>query len=77
MIGCSIFPGLILVFFGVLLLLENIGIADGLVSTYWPVALIILGVASIYNIYRLRRLRFNRSRVRWMPDINDDRSRGN
>ena len=79
MIGCSIFPGLILVFFGVLLLLENMGIADGLVSTYWPVSLIIVGVASIFNIYRLRRIRLNRSRIRWMsdtPDINEE-SRNN
>lgn len=79
MIGCSVFPGLILVFFGVLLLLENIGIANGLVKTYWPVSLIIVGVASIFNIYRLRRMRLNRSRIRWMsgiPDINED-SRNN
>ncbi len=79
MIGCSVFPGMILVFFGVLLLLENMGIANGLVKTYWPVSLIIVGVASIFNIYRLRRMRLNRSRIRWMsdiPDINED-SRNN
>ena len=71
MIGCSVFPGMILVFFGVLLLLENMGIANGLVKTYWPVSLIIIGVASIFNIYRLRRIRLNRSRIRWMSDIPD------
>ena len=52
MIACSVFPGLILVFFGVLLLLENTGVSNDLVGTYWPVALIILGVAIIYNVYR-------------------------
>ena len=52
MIACSVFPGLILVFFGVLLLLENTGVSNELVGTYWPVALIILGVAIIYNVYR-------------------------
>jgi uncharacterized membrane protein len=64
MIACSVFPGLILVFFGVLLLLENLGVSDGLVGRYWPVSLIILGVASLYNIFRLRRNILNRPKGR-------------
>ena len=70
MIGCSMFPGLVLIFFGVLLLLENLGVSDGLVGKYWPVVLVILGVASFVNIARFRN-RISRFRRRWPPDVGE------
>ena len=70
MIGCAPLVALVLIFFGVLLLLENLGVADGLVGRYWPVVLIILGLASLFNIYRLR-VRFRRFRRRWPPDMDE------
>ena len=68
MIGCPVFVGVILVFFGVLLLLENLDVSENLVGRYWPVILIILGLASVFNMFRLRS-RFNRFRRRWPPDM--------
>ncbi len=70
------FLSLILILFGVLLLLENLGISENLVGRYWPVALIILGVTSLFSVFRLR-IRFNQLRDRlrgrfggrWPPDI--------
>ena len=70
MIGCSVPLGTILVFFGVLLLLQNLGVSDNLVGRYWPVALIILGLVSVFNISRLR-FRFRRFRRRWPPNIDE------
>lgn len=70
MIGCAPLVALVLIVFGVLLLLENLGVADDLVGRYWPVILIIVGLASLFNIYRLR-VRFRRFRRRWPPDIEE------
>ena len=64
--GCAVTLGLVLIFFGVILLLENLGIADGLLNTYWPVILIVLGLATLFNIYRIRS-KFRRSRYRGPP----------
>lgn len=64
------FVSLVLLFFGVLFLLENIGVSDNLVGKYWPLILIILGLAGLFNMYRFR-VRFIRFRRRWPPDIND------
>lgn len=68
MIGCPGLLSLVLIFFGVLFLLENVGVSDDLVGTYWPLILIILGIAGLVNMYRWR-VRFNRFRRRWPPDI--------
>ena len=65
--GCSYLVSLSLVFFGVLLLLETTGVADELVSRYWPVVLILLGLVSLYNMRRYR-VRFKRFRNRFPPD---------
>ena len=54
MIGCPAFVSLVLVFFGVLFLLENLGVSDGLVGRYWPLILIILGIVTAFNVFRLR-----------------------
>jgi hypothetical protein len=67
MIGCLIFVSAIPIFFGVILLLENLGIADGLVSKYWPLILIVLGIGGIVNVLRIRA----RFRGRWPPDTLD------
>ena len=53
-IGCPAILGLTAIFFGVLFLLENLGVRDGLVRDFWPVALIIVGVLSIVNVRRYR-----------------------
>ena len=60
--------GVTLIFFGVLLLLENLGVSNDLIGNYWPVILIILGLASILNVYRLR-VRLRRMGRRWPRDI--------
>ena len=62
--------GLTLTFFGVLFLLENLGVSDGLAGKYWPVILIILGVASVFNIFRYKA-RFNRFGRDWPPRIDE------
>jgi hypothetical protein len=67
MIGCAVFPSLVLIFFGVLFFLENLGVADGLVSRYWPVILIVLGVSSLFNLRRWR-VWFSRFPRGWPPD---------
>ena len=64
--GCAVTFGLVLIFFGVLLLLENLGISDDLLNTYWPVILIVLGLVTLFNLYRIRS-RFRRSRYRGPP----------
>lgn len=64
MAGCLVFPGLVLVFFGVLLLLENLGVAENLVGRYWPVVLIVVGLASMFNMNGLR-VRISRLRNRF------------
>ena len=61
---------LVLIFFGVLFLLQNLGVSDGLVGRYWPLILIILGIMSLFNMFKLR-IRFNRFRRRWPPIINE------
>ena len=43
-----------MLFFGVLFLLETLGVYDGLVGRYWPVVLIILGIMSAFNMFRMR-----------------------
>lgn len=72
MIGCSGAASVTLIFFGVLLLLESLGVSDGIVGRYWPLILIILGVMSIINMVR-SRVRFRRYRERfgrqWPPGI--------
>ena len=64
------FIGLVLIFFGVLFLLENVGVSDDLVGRYWPVILIILGLGTLFNMVRFRTA-FNRFRRRWPPDVGD------
>ena len=54
MIGCGGAVSVTLIFFGVLLLLESLGVSDGIVGRYWPLILIILGVMSIINMVRFR-----------------------
>lgn len=66
--GCGPFMSLVLVFFGVLLLLETTGVVDDLFSTYWPVILIILGLSSLYKSYRFRA-KLKRFGGRWPPDV--------
>ena len=60
----------VLIFFGVLFLLQNLGVSDGLVGRYWPLILIILGIMSLFNMFKLR-IRFNRFRRRRPPFINE------
>ena len=76
MIGCPAFVNVILIFFGALLLLDNLDVTDNLVGRYWPVILIILGILSLFNMFRLKvkanqfRDRFrDRFGGRWPPDI--------
>ena len=68
MLGCPALMGVTLIFFGVLLLLENLGVSNDLIGNYWPVILIILGLASILNVYRWR-VRLRRMGRRWPRDI--------
>lgn len=67
-IGCPAILGLTAIFFGVLFLLQNLGVRDDLVRDFWPVALIIVGVLSLANIYRLRIRYSGRFRRGWPPD---------
>ena len=63
MMGCGGTVGVTLIFFGVLFLLENLGVSDGLVGKLWPVILIVLGAMSLLNLFRFRsRLRYFRNR---------------
>ena len=62
------FVGVILIFFGVLFLLDNLGVSDNLVGKYWPLILIVLGIMSILNMLKIRA-RFNRFRRHWPPNI--------
>lgn len=48
------FLGLILIFVGVILLLEKLNILDGGIGTYWPVILIAIGI-SIFISHQRRR----------------------
>ncbi|MBI2936535.1 MAG: hypothetical protein HYY31_07015 [Chloroflexi bacterium] len=43
------FAGLVLVFVGVVLLLERLDIISNGFSTYWPVILIVLGLSFLFN----------------------------
>ena len=65
-IGCPAILGFTVIFFGVLFLLENLGVRDNLVKDFWPVALILIGVMSIVNIRRYR-IRYG-GRRGWPPD---------
>ena len=67
-IGCPAILGLTAIFFGVLFLLANLGVRDGLVRDFWPVALIIVGVLSIVNVNRFRIRYGGRYRRGWPPD---------
>ena len=67
MIGCASLPSLVLIFFGVLFLLENLGVADGIVGRYWPVILIALGISGLLNMRKMRT-RFIRFRRNWPPE---------
>ena len=67
MTGCAGLPSLVLIFFGVLFLLENLGGGDGLVGRYWPVILIVVGISGFLNL-RSMRGRLVRSRRRWPPE---------
>ena len=72
MIGCSGAGGLTLIFFGVLFLLENLGVSDNLVGRYWPVILIILGAISLFNLQRFR-VRWRRYRSQRPPYIDGEK----
>ena len=65
--SCAALPSLVLIFFGVLFLLENLGIAEGIVGRYWPVILIVLGISGLLNMRRMRT-RFTRFRRNWPPE---------
>ena len=67
-IGCPAILGLTAIFFGVLFLLENLGVRDDLVGDFWPVALIVIGVLSIVNVRRYRIRYGGRPRRGWPPD---------
>lgn len=71
MIGCAVFPSVVLIFFGVLLLLENVGVSDNLVGRFWPVILIILGAGGLFNMNRMR-IRFNQVRSRFKDRFGGD-----
>ncbi len=64
--GCGLAISFTLITFGVLLLLENLGVANNLVARYWPVVLIILGIVGLLDLRRMRA-RFDRFRMRWPP----------
>lgn len=67
MTGCAGLPSLVLILFGVLFLLENLGVGEGLVGRYWPVILIVVGISGFLNLRRMsgRLVRFRR---RWPPE---------
>ena len=46
--------GLGLIYFGVLFLLENLGVGNNLASRYWPIFLIFLGIVFLINMGRIR-----------------------
>ena len=46
------FLGLVVIFIGLILLLERLGVIEDGFSTYWPVLLIALGVAMVVNWWR-------------------------
>ena len=41
----------ILIFVGVLFLLQNLKIIDNAIGTYWPVILILIGGVMVFNAY--------------------------
>ena len=51
--GCSVSISLIAILFGVLFLLENAGVSEDLVETYWPIALVLLGLSGLFGILRV------------------------
>jgi len=67
-IGCPSLVGFTLVSFGVMFLLETLGVADNVVGRFWPLILIVLGLSSLFNVSRWR-VRMNRFGRRWPPDI--------
>ena len=68
MIGCAGLLSLAIIFFGVLFLLESLGISDNAVGRFWPLIIIFFGLASLINLIRFRA-RIHRFRRRWPPDI--------
>ncbi len=48
------FLGLAVIFVGLVLLLERLGIIEGGFSTYWPLLLIALGATMVVNWWRKR-----------------------
>ena len=54
MLGCAGIISLGLIYFGVLFLLENLGVGNQLASRYWPIFLIFLGIVSLINMGRIR-----------------------
>ena len=49
------FLGMILIFVGVILLLERLNILEGGIATYWPVILIAFGISMFISHQRRRR----------------------
>ena len=49
------FLGLILIFVGIILLLERLNILEGGIGTYWPVILIAVGISIFISHQRQRR----------------------
>ena len=49
------FIGIVLVIVGAVLLLERLDIIEGDLGTYWPLLLVAVGVAMIFNRLRGRR----------------------
>ena len=68
--GCSVSISLIAILFGVLFLLENAGVSKDLVETYWPIALVLLGLSGLFGILRFRWMA-GRLRRRWPPDVGE------
>ena len=66
MLGCAGIISLGLIYFGVLFLLENLGVGDRLASRLWPIFLIFLGIVSLINMGRIRA-RIRRYRDRQPP----------
>ena len=49
------FIGIVLVIVGIVLLLERLDIIEGGLGTYWPLLLVAVGVAMIFDRLRGRR----------------------
>ena len=46
------FVGVVLIIVGIVLLLERLDIIEGGLGTYWPLLLVAVGVASIFDRFR-------------------------